>query len=992
MLQLAHRVQGVSSATRQRGRQKMNEARDKLFIYLLGDFSVWLGSTRIPEEAFERRKTRQLLKLLALQADFRLHRDQVLDVLWSELPLESASGQLHKAVHHIRRAFATAKPTTSPEKLLEVKEGELKLWSPAGVTTDVNLFTTLSKQALSSQNLSELERAAAEYRGDLLPGDLYEDWTTESREALKESATRLFKALGEAYRKQGEISKAQESFQLALSKDALQDDIHRSLLSLYAQQGNKEGLTQTFERYRRILRTELDESPSPEMTSYYKKLLGSMEERVQLPSPSGVEDKLSNLPPLTTPLVGRESELALLTDNLAHPNCRLLSVVGTGGVGKTHLVLEAAHRTKLRDGVFFVPLVNINLPNLMLTAIADAVGLPLSGRKSSKEQVFDYLRDREVLLVLDNFEHLLAHSEMLLELCRHAPRLKLLVTTRERLQLKEEWVVSLEGLAYPHAQETKHLEMFPAVSLFLECARRVAPLGQVESQVASVARIARLVEGLPLALELAAAWVKVLKCSDIADELERNLDLLTTSLKNVPERHRSVQAVFEHSWQLLSEEERRLYARLSVFGSSFSLPAAKQIAGATLAQLSELHSKSLLHFADGRYSAHHLLKQCAAEKLQAQDKEAVRRQHAAYYSQQLFEQSAFLKGGQQKAVLQQVALELDNIRLVWNWAFETGDIATLDRSLEGLWLLVELRGWFQEGAEAFGRLLSFLALRSDDVPLLRAKTYARLGRCHFRLGQLTEAQALLKQSLELLSEADVSERAFVLNNLGLVARDKGEAEKANDYFAESLELYRQVADSWGIANVLNNSGDIAFRLGHLAKAQQFYQESLELYRERQDLRGMGLALVNLGGVYEQQGNVREAKRLFSSSLEMARELADPYVESRALTRLAHLALSTKQLEEAKDFYGQSLELALTMGNRAEAALMARQLGQLATDLRAFAEAEAYFNQSLALFRKLANPLEIARGLEALVNLHTLTNNQERVLELLSEEKWALAHC
>ncbi len=983
MLQLANRALEGSPLTRRRGRKKMNEIGEKLFIYLLGNFSVWLGTTHIPEEAFERRKPRQLLKLLALQSDFRLHRDQVLDLLWPELPLESASSQLHKAVHQIRRALASAKPTTSPEKLLEVKEGELRLYAPAGVMTDALQFTLLSKQALNSQTLADLERAAAEYRGDLLPSDLYEDWSIENRDALKDKATRLFKMLAETYLKEGEFAKAEESYQIALSKDVLQEDIHEALLTLHANQGNKEGLEQTFERYRRILRTELEEEPSPEMTAHYEKLLHSMKDKVAVALV--VAQMPSNLPPLTTPLIGREGELALIADNLAHPNCRLLSVVGTGGVGKTHLALGAAYRTSFRDGVFFVPLVAVHLPNLMITAITDALGIPLSGRRSAKEQLFDYLRVREVLLVLDNVEHLLSDSEVLLELLHHAPRLKLLVTTRERLQLKEEWVVNLDGLPYPAEHETKDLAAFPAVQLFLECARRVAPASDVHAQLACAARIARLVEGLPLALELAAAWVKVLQCSEIADELERNVDLLTTSLKNVPERHRSVQAVFEHSWNLLSEEERNLYARLSVFGSSFTQEAAKQIAGATLPRLSELLNKSFLRFADGRYSTHHLLKQCAAEKL-SKDKEDICRKHATYYSQQLFEQAPFLKGGQQKEVLQKVALELDNIRLAWDFAFETGDIETINRSLEGVWLLVELRGWFQDGADAFSRVLSFLALHSEDLPLLRAKAYARLGRCYFRLGQITEAQTALKQSLEILV-LDVSEHAFILNNLGLIARARDEVTKAKEYFTESLELYRKVSDTWGVANVLNNLGDVAFMLQHFEEARHFYQESLELHRVREDLRGMGLALVNLGSVYEHQGNLREAKQLFGSSLDTARDLADPYVENRALTRLAQLALTTKHFAEAKNYYQQSFDLASGMGNRAEAAQIARHLGQIAVDTQDFAEAEIQLSQSLTLFRKLADRVQINQGLEDLARLYTLTGEGERALELQSEA-WA----
>jgi DNA-binding SARP family transcriptional activator len=363
MLQAIRAVQRSPRLGR-KSSKRLSEEPEKLIIHLLGDFSVSLGTQQISEAAFARRKARQLLKLLALQSEFRLHRDRVLDLLWPELPPESATGQLHKAVHHIRRALASAQPATAPEKLLEVKEGELKLWASGGVTTDVHLFTSLTQRALSTREVSDLECAVAAYRGDLLPADLYADWTVESRDALKDKATCLYKTLAEVYANTGQLAKAEETYQLALCKEGSREDLHRALFQLYAKQGNKEGLEGAFERYRRSLYAEVDEAPSPEMTALYTQLLKAINE------------------------TGRTLEAARPNHTLATPA----------------LEPEAVLAQLADTSDKFLPSLATTLPNLLVTAITDALGLSLSGRSVSKVQVLSDGHSREMHFVFNVLE------------------------------------------------------------------------------------------------------------------------------------------------------------------------------------------------------------------------------------------------------------------------------------------------------------------------------------------------------------------------------------------------------------------------------------------------------------------------------------------------------------------------------------------------------------------------------------------------------------
>ncbi|HXQ38643.1 MAG TPA: helix-turn-helix domain-containing protein, partial [Anaerolineales bacterium] len=302
-----------------------------------------------------------------------------------------------------------------------------------------------------------------------------------------------------------------------------------------------------------------------------------------------------NLPHAAAPFVNRTTEIAEITQRLNNPNCRLLTLIGPGGIGKTRLAMRVAANCveQFDDGVYFASLHPLASPEFILSAIIDVVSPQSRSGSDLKHQLLQYLREKALLLVLDNFEHLLEGADTLTEILEAAPNVKLLVTSREALNLQGEWRYAVPGLEYPETTATEQAEAYSAVELFVERARQVrGDLALVDEQ-AAVVRVCRLVEGMPLALELAAAWTRILPTDEIASEIQRNLDFLSTSLRDVPQRHQSITAVFEQTWGRLTEEERRVFSALSVFSGGFRREAAEAVAGVSIRVLSDLVDKSL---------------------------------------------------------------------------------------------------------------------------------------------------------------------------------------------------------------------------------------------------------------------------------------------------------------------------------------------------------------------------------------------------------------
>ena len=685
-------------------------------------------------------------------------------------------------------------------------------------------------------------------------------------------------------------------------------------------------------------------------------------------------DRPLALPPQPTSFVGRRAELAELADLLAKPDCRLLTIVGPGGIGKTRLALEAAAATHdaFDDGVAFVSLQAITSGDELAPAFAAAIGCTLAGREDAREQVTRFLRPKRLLLILDNLEHLLAEAPWLGDLLLAAPGLRLVVTSREALNLREEWRYPLTGLALPVEGDDDPAPS-EAVLLFVERARRVRRDFSLATERAGVARLCRIAEGLPLALELAAAWTKTLPCDTIAAEIERNIAFLATDLRNVAPRHRSVQAAFDHSWALLSEDERRVFRRLAVFRGGFRREAAERIAGATLPTLATLLDKSLLRYeSDGRHHLHELLRQYAEGHLRAAPDEAaaMAQAHRRYYLHFLADRVDAMGGRGQRAATDAIDEEIGNIRAAWADLAGWDDAETLRGAAHTLALHAIFRGPYQEGVALLEHAIRHLhsATPSADTELALTALLVDLSRLQMRLGRTPQAKAALAEALArydtlpavpspkraidprlglagvAMVEGDYAEATrlaeiartlaeaqpppqhlsgpwYVLANVALAHGDYAAAQEATN---RAYEAAIEAEEYWFQGYCLNQMGHIALALGEHAAARRHFEASYALREELGDPEGMALALANLGKVALLGGDHAAARDQYGRSRDGYREIGDRGGLAQALHGLAQVALAEGDERAASD------DLAAALGVATEIAFVPLTLAILGT--------------------------------------------------------------
>jgi predicted ATPase/DNA-binding SARP family transcriptional activator/DNA-binding CsgD family transcriptional regulator len=905
-------------------------------IRLLGGFRVSVGSRSIEDEAWRRKKAASLIKLLALSSGHRLTRERVIEVLWPGSGRRTASNNLRQTLHASRKALAA-----EGSGYLVSEDGSLLLCPEDELWVDAEAFEEAALAARRSREPAAYRLAIDLYAGELLPEDRFEDWAEDERADLRRVYLELLTELAGLYEERGEYDPAAEVLQRVVAEEPTDEGAHASLMRLYAISDRRGDALAQYERLKEVLWRQLDAEPAVETLRLREDISAGRVQPVRptvstLEKTSGVGTH--NLPASLTSFVGRERELLEVKRTLAMT--RLLTLTGPGGSGKTRLALETAADLvgAYQDGVWLVDLAPLSEPGLLVQEVAGVLEVQERPGEPLLNTLVDALRSSQMLLVLDNCEHLVdAVARLVEDLLRSCPDLRVLATSREALGVPGEvnWPVPPLSLPDPGRPATvEELEGSGSARLFVERALyRPSAFALTPENAGAVAEVCRQLEGIPLAIELAAARVVVLAVEQISERLSDSLGLLTGGGRTLTSRQRTLRGSLDWSFALLDEPERKLFGRLAVFAGGWSLEAARTVCsedgigqGEVLDLLSELVDKSLVMVgatASGatRYRMLEPVHQYAREKLEVGGgAEEARDRHAAFFLDVAEVAEPELTGPREGLWVGRLKEEHDNLRAALSWVLERRETELGQRFGAALWRFWYNRDYLSEGRRWLERILA----DGDPAPE-RIMALEGMGWLAQRQGDIERAKAAYREMLKLSRELDDRGNvATALNSLGTLAVSTGDNERAKRYLEENLSVLQQLEKENTATEIkryhaYNLLGILALNEDRdPVRATTLWKESLELARVTGDALRIGVSLCSLGYSAVLQGDNERATALCEETLTFAREHEDAGEEvvPETLVNLGLAALGQGEYERAISSFDEALAMSRRAGRKA----------------------------------------------------------------------------
>jgi DNA-binding SARP family transcriptional activator/predicted ATPase len=1021
---------------------------DKMSLFalqLLGSYQICLDEQVIA--AVESDKARALLAYLALEKDRHHSREKLVGLFWPEKDEAHARDSLSQALSHLRKilgdrlmnkASNTGDDSQPGIPFLIVTPKEIQFNPHKEFQTDVGDFLSLiaackthehPENMVCDECLNRYQKVANIYRGNFLE-DFYlpkciafEEWATIWREKLRLSIMESFEYLVEAMERRSDLEKALEYSRRMVELDELSESGCLHIMRLLALLNRKNEALAEYVQFQQTLAMEVGVEPGSETKTLY-----------QIIKNEQAGSLIGNLPADLTPFIGRRRELDKLWTMLRNPEIRLICILGMGGCGKTRLAIEAVRRQcyQFIDGIYFIPLSAFTKGSSLVAVITEGLGLIVGSGGEPKKQLLDYLRNKNIFLLLDSFETAIDQVALLTELLSTAPMVKILVTSRVRLNISGENAFPLEGMHYPSADAEEELSEYGSVKLFIEMGRLVKP-GYMPDNLDSVAEICRLLEGIPLSVVLASSWLDMLSTEEIAVEIGKSLDFLSTKWNDVPERQQSLRATFEYSWNLLNTDEQIVLMKLAVFLNPFTIQAAFEVAGASLQILHELVGKSLLvSRLDGSYQMHDIVRQYSLQKLHmsAEGLEiATRQKHGEYFIHQIASWSKVFKGAQQSTLLNEADKVAEDVIAAWEWAAKKATLKQISLASEGLLLYYFLRYRFHEGAYACKLALENIRLSPMSAGRTGLEGWILIWQASFnrQLGNMDIARDLVKNSLELLLQAQADGQDTRLGQ-ALVWREKvwltNSLQESLDYSTRCAGLYRDLGESWRNAEIVAFTGELYTRLGDRVLALEMAKQAVTLsqlageprllartlnslanvnlvswkwedgitimekaanfYRTAGDMGSLSQADVQMGIALLGVGRFSEAIVMLETGLKKLNQLGDRFYTVHTISYLGHCRMQLGQFSLAGLTIQKALDVAQRDGYQREEMQCLANLGMLELQVGDTSRAYELLQHSVDGFRQMKFTGELAMALGGLALVYHRIGQEKFALETLQK--------
>lgn len=958
---------------------------------------------------FDTDKARALLVYLVLEHHRSLTRSHLAGMLWSDLSEKQALQSLRQTLSILRKTLGefSSQPLILAEKDVLQINPDIPIWVDVFAFQDEFSKATQyfqRKEQYHRINFRRLKNAMELKSGIFLDNfsiasaPLFDEWLILTREKLDHQASEGLNLLVDYYQKRGEFGLARQTVQKILQITPWDESAHLLMMRLFAMDGQWSALENQYRSLRRFLKDQLGVEPSQTTVTFFNEV---RTKRSLKPDDISHHKHLTNLSTPQHLFIGRQKELGEISDLIVNPACRLVTIHGSGGIGKTSLAIEIAHQQLgiYPDGVFFVPLSAVHSFDELLTSFIETFKIPFQETGNSTIRLIEYLRNKKLLLVLDNFEQLqndLQCRDFISRLLNQTHSLIIIMTSRERLNLKGEYVYSLTGMNFPEVgniEKLDHVEKFDALELFIHRARQVKPDFELDdNSLAAAIKICQLFEGLPLGVELAAADVWSHSCQTILEKISSNLNALMNTSSDVPERYQSLWANLDVSWQLMDKPSRSIFARLGIFQNGFTLQAARMIAKIDEDKLTSFINQSLLHpNSNNRYRMHYVIQQYAQEKLnQIEEFSQTQQEFIKYFTVFLQEKRNEFEIKIQKTTLDDIQLELNNLKICWQWAMEYFHFDDLASMLKPLYLFFSIRSRFQEGIDLFASAIPMMeetlkVYAEIDKKALLGLLLSRMGAFAHNIRKNEQAreytERALKLFLELNQQDEIAFSRSVLSDIYLRAKDFQQAELLAQ---QNLTYFQNSQQKEGLSKAYYMLGLIDIRRGKILSSKEYLLNSLLASRATGNPRRKMLPLNLLGDIYCVEGDYEKAAEIFKEGLEIAEELEDQFQKAILLNNLASVYHVNQDYPKASEMYAKSLSICRQLGDLDGEAIALSNLGEIALGNSDYVGAISLFKQALRISQETGEEWSIAVCLNNLADAYCRNGQMEKVIDQIKE--------